>query len=738
LNENFEEIEQEDNPAVGTIQELAEEQQQIFDERVDIIRDALENDPNIILLPSIEVIRGRNSIRNSYRHLLNNSNTAGRAEQLITGLQRVYSTDFQEDLITSQYIINVVGELARSNIPDNQIVNQLVNIVRAFIREKIEEQLSTDEPYWLNYLNLSGKGRTGGMVEEEEEDVGIIDKIIDIETEPYNEKIQQLRYSLRNLDNRLRRLGYMSRGTIEGNEIEGQIILLQKEIGKFEGERDKLIEDIKSQNIMERLRDREIKMGRGMCGGMVEDENFGVFINPQQFIERRRQLHDELRELNEMWEGTDEGLEKAQKIIEDKIELLTLQMEEQQEIARIGLMNYLKNREIKKGRGMSGGVSIQFSNGLFEFNTSSPYRFYRSVIAYYFLQRPQRKQEFQQALRDAPNFVRQQERGIIRDFQNNWNEFLDILNGDNMTEKRRIVGATEIDIGGIIDAVIDGSVYTESEVELSSSDEEEGAGMHGGAGVGIFSEDDLGEYEDVFNTTTSVMSILTKLTKFIDKHGGNKDVVRQRLLSSYIHYVPNSSKEQRRVWISKFDRYANLGEEEEGAGMCGGKFGDATDPLTFALYLVGALVGVPLTTATFNYLYNIYQSNRQIIDDAMTDTTGSVSDVDSVMGDEGAGMSGGVVLPQFDVNIGRAFRDAKRRWAKSPKMFENLAYERRLFDDKYGKLMRYIRIVSGQGDLDNTSYVELLMYSNWVKDLDIPEISKGAGKKAKKAKKGKN
>jgi hypothetical protein len=535
----------------------------------------------------------------------------------------------------------------------------------------------------------------GGMVEEEE-DVGIIDKIIDIETEPYNEKIQQLRYSLRNLDNRLRRLGYMSRGTIEGNEIEGQIILLKKEIDKFEGERDKLIEDIRSQNIMERLRDREIK----------------------------------------------------------------------------------------KGRGMSGGVSIQFSNGLFEFNTSSPYRFYRSVIAYYFLQRPQRKQEFQQALRDAPNFVRQQERGIIRDFQNNWNEFLDILNGDNMTEKRRIVGATEIDIGAIIDAVIDGSVYTESEGELSSSDEEEGAGMsggsnilditsnritynidlsskqgfyntalpyynavnirsyridgntyairdvvnqwnienpewnryyqetiipkiissmkttnsndtyrkletfrnnmtkwadilveyldfatddendyptapntpydsdednevqnpiyqegagmYGGAGLTPFSQAEYMDYENVFNSTTSIMGIYTKLMKFINKHGGNKDIVRQRLISTISHFYPHTTQTQRREFINKFDRYANLGEDE-GAGMCGGKLGELTDPLTAVLYFLGAVVGIPLTTYTFDYLYNLYQSNRQIIDDAMTDTTGSVSDVDSVIGDEGAG-----------------------------------------------------------------------------------------------------
>jgi len=591
-------------------------------------------------------------------------------------------------------------------------------------------------------VNCSCGMMRGGMVEEEEEeeeeeeDVGINDNIKEEEKDvgiianikkEYNEKIQKLNNRLRSISNR----GYMTQGTNQGNAI------LQK-IRFLEEEKDKLIEDIKSQNLMERLRNREIKMGRGMSGGMVEDENFGVFIDPQQFIERRRQLSNELRELNEMWEGTDEGLEKAQKKIEDKIELLTRQMEEQKELARVGLMNYLKNREIKRGRGMSGGVSIQFSNGLFEFNTTSPYSFYRSIRAYYFLQRPQRKEEYRQVLTEVPNFVRQQEQSIVRDFQNNWNEFLDVLNGDNMQEKRRIVGATEIDIGSIIDAGIDGSVYTESEGELSSSDEEEGAGMHGGAGVGIFNDEELGEYEDVFNTTTSVMGIYTKLMKFINKHGGNKDVVRQRLLSSYIQYVPNSTRAQRNEFLNKFDRYANLGEDE-GAGMCGGKFGDATDPLTFALYLVGALIGVPLTRTTFNYLYNIYQSNRQIIDDAMTDTTGSGSDVDSVVGEEGAGMSGGVIpLPPFDVNIGRLFREAKRRWAKSPKMFENLAYERRLFDDKYEKLMRHLRLVTGTGGMDLMLYSELMNYSKWVKGLDIPEISRGAGKKAKKAKKGKN
>lgn len=165
------EQDEEKNPATTTIQEIQEqeeeEQQQIFDERLDIIREALHNDPTIVLLTPLEVTRGRNSIRNSYRHLLNNRNTEDRAEQFIKGLQTRYSRQFQESLITSQYVFNVISEVARSNIPDNQLVNQVVNIIRAFITEKIQEQLSIDEPYWLNYLNLSGKGRTGGMMEED-------------------------------------------------------------------------------------------------------------------------------------------------------------------------------------------------------------------------------------------------------------------------------------------------------------------------------------------------------------------------------------------------------------------------------------------------------------------------------------------------------------------------------------------------------------------------------------------
>jgi hypothetical protein len=234
-----------------------------------------------------------------------------------------------------------------------------------------------------------------------------------------------------------------------------------------------------------------------------------------------------------------------------------------------------------QGEGMSGGVSIQFNNGLVEFNTSSPSSFYKSIRAYYFRERPNRRQEYQQAVRDAPNFVRQQEKSIVRDFRNNWNEFLDVLNGDNEQEKRRIVGTTELEIGDIIDAVYDGSVYTESEGVLSS--DEEGAGMTGGVG-------------------------------------------------------------------------------------------------------------------------------------------------------------------EFDIELGnqveRALREAKRRWAKSPKLFENLEYERRMFNARYGHLMRHIQVHTGMGGMDLRLFRALLNYSEWVKGLEIPNtsytpVSRGAGKKAKKTGKSK-
>jgi len=234
-----------------------------------------------------------------------------------------------------------------------------------------------------------------------------------------------------------------------------------------------------------------------------------------------------------------------------------------------------------QGEGMSGGVSIQFNNGLVEFNTSSPSSFYKSIRAYYFRERPNRRQQYQQAVRDAPNFVRQQEKSIVRDFRNNWNEFLDVLNGDSEIEKRRIVGTTELDIGGIIDAVNDGSVYTESEGALSS-------------------------------------------------------------------------------------------------------------------------------------------------------------------GEEGAGMTGGI--GEFDIELGnqveRALRDAKRRWAKSPKLFENLEYERRMFNARYGHLMRHIQVHTGMGGMDLRLFRALLNYSGWVRGLEIPDtsytpVSRGAGKKAKKTGKSK-
>jgi hypothetical protein len=51
------------------------------------------------------------------------------------------------------------------------------------------------------------------------------------------------------------------------------------------------------------------------------------------------------------------------------------------------------------------------------------------------------------------------------------------------------------------------------------------------------------------------------------------------------------------------------------------------------LYILGAVIGVPLTDLTFRYLYNLYQSNRQIVDDAIseaTETTETTESSDSV------------------------------------------------------------------------------------------------------------
>ena len=90
--------------------------------------------------------------------------------------------------------------------------------------------------------------KQGGMIEKKE-GAGIIDNI----NEEYNGKIQQLRYRLRTIRNR----GYMTQGTYEGNAIMEQIRLLEEE-------RDKLIEELTSQNLIERLRNREIKKGRGI------------------------------------------------------------------------------------------------------------------------------------------------------------------------------------------------------------------------------------------------------------------------------------------------------------------------------------------------------------------------------------------------------------------------------------------------------------------------------------------
>jgi hypothetical protein len=257
-------------------------------------------------------------------------------------------------------------------------------------------------------------------------------------------------------------------------------------------------------------------------------------------------------------------------------------------------------------------------------------------------------------------------RGLKVDFTN----MMNTARGRNRVERTMGSSVNEVDLPFIISTITRGDIEGIDDIittwssdiqndldylinEESDDEEEEGAGMYGGAGVAPFNEEEFGEYENVFNTTRSLMSIVTKLTKFIERHGGNRYVVRQRLLSSYSFFVPNSNRQERDAWISKFDRYVKLGEEdeeEEGSGMYGGKFGDTTDPLTYALYLLGGMIGVPLTSATFNYLRNLYLSNRQVIDDDMTDTTGSVSDTDSVMGEEGAGMSGGSNILDITTN----------------------------------------------------------------------------------------
>jgi hypothetical protein len=481
-----------------------------------------------------------------------------------------------------------------------------------------------------------------------------------------------------------------------------------------------------------------------MRGGMVEEEeNFGVFINPQQFIERRRQLSDELRELNYTWEGTDEGLEKAQKKIEDKIELLTRQMEEQQELARIGLMNYLKNREIKRGRGMSGGVIVNFGNGNVDIplDMSSGNNFVNSFLSWYLNSDEDRADRYMNVmnrndidvdnmgitlpeyLADIQGHEFQELINVFEVGNNNAQSVIAIMNSGNQDEIRDLI----MGMMDIVDETIQGgeaiiqditdNLTPDPDMNIVSDEEQEGAGMSGGANMLDITSNrityniDLSSKQGFYNTALPYYNAVNIRSYRID---GNmyaiRDVVNQWNIEN-----PEWNRHYQQTIIPKIIRSMKTTNSNDTYL----KLQTFRENMTkWADILVEYL---DFSTDDRNYY-----------------PTAPNTPYDSDEEQEGAGMTGGVVLPQFDVNIGRAFRDAKRRWAKSPKMFENLAYERRLFDDKYGKLMRYIRIVSGQGDLDNTSYVELLMYSNWVKDLDIPEISKGAGKKAKKAKKGKN
>jgi len=448
-------------------------------------------------------------------------------------------------------------------------------------------------------------------------------------------------------------------------------------------------------------------------------------------------------------------------------------------------------------RRLFGGVIIRFSNGDVDFDTSSPLSFYNSIKAYYFSERPHRSGEYQEALQIAPNFVNGREQDIILDFQINWDEFLDTLNGDNEMAKRRIISVTELQIGGIIDDVLEydeENIYTDNEIELSSSDEE-GAGMSGGNW-----EQQIAILGTVpFATLVAVFGI-KKLKQLYDRWR------RRPQVNPFDNLMINTTG------VPSFVEEGKMGDNGAGRGMTGGAnlIDITTNRITYNIDLSSKQgfynTALPYYNAVNIRSYRIdgnMYAIRGVVDGVNEDTewnryyqetiipkiirsmkTTSSNDIylkletfrenmtkwadilreyldfyserdgdyptapntpyDSDEDDEvqnpiyqeGAGMTGGIFeLPNFDADIGRVFRGAKRRWEKSPKMIENIEYERKVFDAKYGKLMRYTRLVGGQGELDNTTYVELLMYLNWVKNLEIPEISKGAGKKAKKAKK---
>jgi hypothetical protein len=341
----------------------------------------------------------------------------------------------------------------------------------------------------------------GGMIEEEE-DVGVINNIIDIETEPYNEQIQELRYSLLGRQNRLRSLGYMSRGTNERNEIQQQITLLREQIGKIEKERDDLIEDIKSQKLMERLRNREIKKGRGMMrGGVIQNVQFNDFIIP-------------------------------------------LNMSSGNNFINSFLSWYLNSDEDRADRYMD----VMNRNDIIVENDDG--------------------EEF-----TLPEFLQEIQGSEFQGFIDDFEYVRNTMTGNN----QELIEGLIMSLMDIVDETIQSG---EGEIEEfdyllpdpnmnivsdEEDEEEQGAGMCGGAGLTPLS---MAQFQEFVNATTSqnVLNNWTKFQKFIQKYGGNTDVIRQRLVL-FLNLPPYVGAETERDILREFDLYVNYGQEEnEGAG----------------------------------------------------------------------------------------------------------------------------------------------------------------------------
>jgi len=89
--------------------------------------------------------------------------------------------------------------------------------------------------------------------------------------------------------------------------------------------------------------------------------------------------------------------------------------------------------------------------------------------------------------------------------------------------------------------------------------------LRGGAGITPLS---MGQFQELVNATNSQNEFnnWTKFQKFIQKYGGNTDVIRQRLVL-FLNLPPHVGAETERETLREFDFYVNYGQEEnEGAG----------------------------------------------------------------------------------------------------------------------------------------------------------------------------